>query len=570
MRRSRVAYTPRDRSQGTHLLEAAATYEAARAAFRWRVPARYNLGADVADRRPPDAPALIVEREDGRVERLTFGDVARASNRLANALIGLGLEAGDRVAVLLPQAPETAFAHVAAWKAGLISVPLFVLFADEALEYRLRDSGAKALVTDAANWPKVAAIRDRLPELKRVLVVGGGGIDGTDDFVVTLERASDRFLHAFTHAEDPAIIIYTSGTTGPPKGALHAHRVLLGHLPGVEFPHRFFPQRGDLFWTPADWAWIGGLFDVLFPAWHHGVPVLARRFAKFDPHEAFALMARHGVRNAFLPPTALKLMRQAGAPADHGARLRSIGSGGETLGEELLDWGRATFGLTINEFYGQTECNLVVANDADVMAIKPGSMGRAVPGHDVAIVDEAGHELADDAAGQIAVRAPDPVMFLGYWNNPEATQAKFAGEWLLTGDLGRRDADGYYWYAGRADDVIISAGYRIGPAEIEDCLLRHEAVAMAAAIGVPDALRTEVVKAVVVLRPGHLPSDDLARAIQDHVKTRLAAHEYPRLVEFVAELPLTATGKIMRRELRAREAARAAGVEATQTRRSKT
>ena len=546
------------------LLEPAATYEAARAAFRWRVPARYNLGADVCDRQDAEALALIVEREDGRVERLRFGDVARASNRLANALTGLGLVAGDRVAVLLAQAPETAFAHVAAWKAGLISVPLFVLFAGEALEHRLRDSGAKALITDAANWPKVAAIRDRLPELAQVLVVDGGGVDSTHDFAATLARAKDRFLHAFTHAEDPAIIIYTSGTTGPPKGALHAHRVLLGHLPGVELPHRFFPRAGDLFWTPADWAWIGGLFDVLFPAWHHGVPVLARRFAKFDPHEAFALMARHSVRNVFLPPTALKLMRQAGAPPSHGAKPRSIGSGGETLGAELLDWGRETFGLTINEFYGQTECNLVVANDADIMAVRPGSMGRAVPGHEVAIVDEAGAALAHGVVGQIAVRRPDPVMFLGYWNDAEATRAKFAGDWLLTGDLGRRDADGLFWYAGRADDVITSAGYRIGPAEIEDCLLRHEAVAMAAAIGVPDALRTEIVKAFVVLRPGHAASDALARAIQEHVKTRLAAHEYPRAVEFVAELPLTATGKIMRRELRAREAA------AAQTRRSKT
>jgi acetyl-CoA synthetase len=517
----------------------------------------------VADRQRADALALVVEREDGAVERLSFGEVARASNRLANALTGLGLAAGDRVAVLLPQAPETAFAHVAAWKAGLISVPLFALFGEEALEYRLRDSGAKALVTDAANWPKVAAIRDRLPGLAHALVVGGGGVDGTRDYAATVAAARDRFTHAYTHAEDPAIIIYTSGTTGPPKGALHAHRVLLGHLPGVEMPHRFFPRPGDLFWTPADWAWIGGLFDVLFPAWHHGVPVVARRFAKFDPHEAFALMARHDVRNAFLPPTALKLMRQAGAPAGHGARPRSIGSGGETLGAELLDWGRATFGLTINEFYGQTECNLVVAANADLMPPRPGSMGRAVPGHEVAVVDEAGRKLADGEAGQIAVRRPDPVMFLGYWNDPEATAAKFAGDWLLTGDLGRRDGDGQFWYAGRADDVITSSGYRIGPAEIEDCLLRHEAVAMAAAIGVPDALRTEIVKAFVVLRPGRAPSDELARAIQDHVRTRLAAHEYPRLVEFVPELPLTATGKIMRRELRAREAAKtAAGTKA--------
>jgi acetyl-CoA synthetase len=312
-----------------------------------------------------------------------------------------------------------------------------------------------------------------------------------------------------------------------------------------------------VFWTPADWAWIGGLFDVLLPAWHHGVPVVARRSAKFDPEAACALMARQGVRNVFLPPTALKLMRQDLPSNAAAVRLRSIGSGGETLGAELLEWGRATFDVTINEFYGQTECNLVVSNNADLMPVRPGSMGRAVPGHNVAVIDSRGNVLADGETGEIAVRRPDPVMFLGYWNQPEATREKFALDWLRTGDVGRRDGDGYFWYQGRSDDVITSAGYRIGPAEIEDCLLRHPAVAMAAAIGVPDQLRTEIVKACIVLKPGVAGSDALAREIQDHVRTRLAAHEYPRLVEFLDALPLTATGKVMRRELRAREAARA-------------
>jgi acetyl-CoA synthetase len=411
------------------------------------------------------------------------------------------------------------------------------------------------LVTDLANWPKVAALRARLGDLRAALVIDGKGIDGTLDFAAACAAARDDFPHADTAAEDPAIIIYTSGTTGPPKGALHAHRVLLGHLPGVELPQRFFPQPGDLFWTPADWAWIGGLFDVLLPAWHHGVPVVARRSAKFDPLEAFDLMARHGVRNVFLPPTALKLMRQTGAAAARHVRLRSVGSGGETLGAELLDWGRDAFAVTINEFYGQTECNLVVANNADIMQVRPGSMGRAVPGHRVAVIDETGTELPDGTAGEIAVRRPDPVMFLGYWNNAAATRDKFVGDWLRTGDIGRRDGDGYFWYQGRGDDVITSGGYRIGPAEIEDCLLRHPAVAMAAAIGVPDPVRTEIVKACVVLKPGIRGDDALARAIQDHVRTRLAAHEYPRLVEFVDALPLTATGKVMRRVLRDRDAA---------------
>jgi acetyl-CoA synthetase len=319
----------------------------------------------------------------------------------------------------------------------------------------------------------------------------------------------------------------------------------------VEMPHHFFPQPGDLFWTPADWAWIGGLFDVLMPAWHHGVPVLARRFRKFDPAQAIDLMARHAVRNAFLPPTALKLMRQAGVKAE-GVELRTIASGGESLGSELIDWARATFGITINEFYGQTECNVVVGNDAVILPVRPGSMGRAIPGHEVAVIDNAGHAVPAGTVGAIAVRRPDPVMFLGYWNKPEATAAKFIGDWMLTGDLGRQDEDGYLWYIGRDDDVITSAGYRIGPAEIEECLIGHPSVALAAVVGAPDPVRTEVVMAYLVLRAGHAPSEALKAEVQAFVRSRLAAYEYPRRIVFVDELPMTATGKVMRRVLRQR------------------
>jgi acetyl-CoA synthetase len=538
------------------------TYDETRAAFRWRIPERYNIGADVCDRHAaerPDAVALIFENENGTVERLSFRDLRAQTNRLANALVAHGFNPGDRIGVLLQQCPEAAVAHIAAYKAGLIAVPLFVLFGEDALEYRLGNAGARAVVTDSANLPKLLAIRDRLPELKVIIVTDGGG-SGTLDYRALLAKATDSFTPVDTHADDPALIIYTSGTTGPPKGALHAHRVLLGHLPGVEFPHEFLPQPGDLYWTPADWAWIGGLLDVLLPSLHHGIPVLAHRFRKFDPEAAFALMARHKVRNIFFPPTALKLLRQAGAPANHGARVRTIACGGETLGAELLDWGRATFGVTINEFYGQTECNLVVGCCAKIMEIRPGSMGRPMPGHDVAIVDDDGHALPTGEQGHIAIRRPDPVMFLGYWQNDKATREKFAGDWLLTGDTGRQDQDGYIWYVGRADDVITSAGYRIGPAEIEDCLLKHPAVAMAAAIGVPDPVRTETVKAFVVLKPGQRGDGALAKSIQEHVRTKLAAHEYPREVEFIDALPMTATGKIMRRELRAREAAKKAAL----------
>jgi acetyl-CoA synthetase len=532
------------------MLPKGSSYEEVLRRFTWQVPQRYNIGVDVCDRQRGDALALIFHDKAQPEQRYTFADIKRLSNQFANVLQAYGLKRGDRIGVLLPQAPETAIAHVAAWKLGLISIPLFTLFGEDALEFRLANSGAKAVLSDEAGCAKLAAIRERLPELKVVFTTTGGGA-GFVSFHAELARAGTDFTPLDTSADDPAVIIYTSGTTGSPKGALHAHRVLLGHLPGVEMPHEFFPKPGDLFWTPADWAWIGGLFDVLMPSWHHGVPVLAYRASKFDPEEAFALMAKYGVRNAFLPPTALKLMRQhAGAKPQPGVKLRSIGSGGETLGEELLDWGRTVFGLTINEFYGQTECNLVVANNAPLFPVRAGSMGRAVPGHDVRVVDEQGNPLPDGTHGHIAIRRPDPVMFLQYWGNAEATREKFAGQFLLTGDLGRRDEDGYFWFLGRSDDVITSAGYRIGPGEIEDCLMKHPAVALAAVVGVPDPIRTEVVKAFIVLQPEHRPSDALAREIQDFVKTRLAAHEYPRLLEFVDSLPMTTTGKIMRHKLR--------------------
>ena len=534
------------------MLTAATDYQDLLDRFRWRVPARYNIGVDVCDRwaGDPDRKALIHKRRDGAVETWSFLDLKRRSNRLANALGALGLKRGDRIGILLPQMPETAVAHIAAYKLGAIAVPLFALFGPEALHYRLANSGAKVLVTDRDGLAKLASIRDALPDLREVLCIEGPET-GARSFPDLLRRAKDDFAAADTAADDPALIIYTSGTTGPPKGALHAHRVLLGHLPGVELPQQFFPKPGDLFWTPADWAWIGGLLDVLLPSLHHGVPVLAHRFPKFDPEEAFRLMADFEVRNAFMPPTALKLMRGVERPRGRwNYALRSLGSGGETLGEELLSWGRETFGLTVNEFYGQTECNLVVSNCAGIMPVRPGSMGRPVPGHRVAIIDGDGQVLPPGESGIIAVRRPDPVMFLEYWRNPEATAEKFVGDWLITGDQGMADEDGYLRYVGRDDDVITSAGYRIGPGEIEDCLLRHPAVAMAAAVGLPDPIRTQKVVAFLVLKDGFAGSDRLAGEIQGFVRARLAAHEYPREVRFVDSLPMTATGKIIRRQLR--------------------
>jgi acetyl-CoA synthetase len=520
--------------------------------FTWAIPDRYNIGIDTCDKHADGTGrlALIYVTDTGTTTEFSFDHFRQQSNRFANALIAHGFNRGDRLAILLPQTPETAIAHLAAYKAGLIAVPLFTLFGKEALTYRLSDSGARGIVTDQAGAAKLHAIRPNLPDLERIYVIGPDP-NGSLSFEATLAKASDRFTPVDTGPDDPALLVYTSGTTGNPKGALHAHRVLLGHLPGVELPHDFFPQPGDRFWTPADWAWVGGLLDVLLPAWHHGVPVIAHRARKFDPMEAADLMVRHRVRNTFLPPTALKLMRMAGIRMPQPG-LRSIGSGGETLGAELLDWAAETFGVTPNEFYGQTECNLVAANNSTLFPIRPGSLGRPVPGHALAIVDEDGQELPTGQAGTIAVRRPDPVMFLGYWNSPAATRAKYAGDFLLTGDLASQDPDGYIWFAGRSDDLITSAGYRIGPGEIEDCLIRHPAVSMAAVAGIPDPVRTEAVKAWIVLRAGMTGSPDLAREIQDFVKLRLAAHEYPRHVEFVDELPMTATGKIIRRQLRER------------------
>ena len=536
------------------MLSPAENYDALIAATRWTIPERFNIGVAVCDQQPADKPALINVRPDGEVDTYKFGDLRRLTNKLANVFAGLGLTPGERVGILLPQAPETAISHIACYKAGLIATPLFTLFGEEALEYRLTACTASLVITDRTGLEKISALADRLPSLKAVLCIEDAGDFSTPltrDFHSLLEKASADFSPVDTRADDPALIIFTSGTTGQPKGALHAHRVLLGHLPGVEFPHEFFPQEGDLFWTPADWAWIGGLLDVLLPSLYHGIPVLSYRAAKFDPEEAFHLIGKHKIRNMFMPPTALKLMRQVPDPASRfGTDVRSIGSGGESLGQELLDWGVSAFGVTINEFYGQTECNLVVGNCASLMPVRSGSMGRPVPGHDVAIIDEQGDRLAADEYGMIAVARPDPVMFLRYWNNEEATRAKFIGDWLITGDTGRMDEAGYLWYGGRDDDVITSAGYRIGPGEIEDCLLHHEAVAMSGVVGVPDPLRTERVKAYVVLRDGFEANDTLAKSLQDHVKTKLAAHEYPREIAFLESLPMTTTGKIMRRNLR--------------------
>jgi len=498
--------------------------------------------------------ALIHEKLDGAVERYTFGDLAQLSNCFANALKSDGISLGDRVAVVLPQLPATVIAHLAVYKLGAVAVPMSTLFGPDAFEVRLRDSGTKLIVTDETTLPRIEEIAHRLPNLQRFALTSGSSRARPFTSVEKmLAGGAPVFAAAATRSDDPALLIYTSGTTGAPKGALHGHRVLFGHLPGFELSHDFFPQGEDLFWTPADWAWIGGLMDALFPALHHGRCTFSMESSgAFDPERAMSRMAKHAVRNTFLPPTALKMMRQGDARPPHDLRLRTIMSGGEALGEEMLDWVRERLGVTVNEIYGQTECNYVVGNSSALYPVRPGSMGKGYPGHRVSVVNDLGEPADPDTLGEIAVQRPDPVMFLGYWQNPDATREKYVGDWLLTGDLARVDDEGYLHFAARKDDVINSAGYRIGPTEIESTLIKHPAVAMAAVIGVPDQIRGEVVKAYITTKQGIEGDGRLATDIQAFVKTRLAAYEYPREVEFIDQMPLTTTGKIRRNELRAR------------------
>jgi acetyl-CoA synthetase len=540
-------------------MERLPTYEQLYASFRWNIPARYNIAADVCDRHAadPDKVALIGEGADGKVWRMTFRDVQRKANQLANLLVSVGLAKGDRVMLLLSQNPWTAIAHVACWKAGLVSVPVSTLFAADAIAYRLNHVGIRVVITDAANLEKLLEAKKSAPQTERIYIIDGHGPQA-ESLAACLEAARDSFANLDTAADDPAFLNFTSGTTGNPKGALQAHRSMLGHLPGAEFSLDFFPQPGDVMWSPADWAWLAGLMDVLMPAWYHGVPVVTFRAPRFDPEQAFAIIGRHHVRTTLLVPTMLRLMRQVPDPVRRfGARLRAIYSGGESVGKELLEWGAEVLKLPINEIFGQTECNLVLGSNASVMPIKPGSIGRAVPGHVAAIVDDAGEVQPPGIIGNIALRSPNPVMMLEYWRNPEATRDKYANGWLITGDLGICDEDGYFWFQGRADDVITSGGYRIGPAEIEDALARHPAVVMAAAVGVPDPVRTESIKAFVILKAGYSASSQLVKEIRTFVREHLALHEVPRDVEFVDALPMTTTGKILRRVLRDAERAKA-------------
>ena len=522
--------------------------------FSWSIPGRLNVAEQVCERHQHDGDrvAIYYENSDGERARYSFAQLKEFSDRFANALRAVGVERGDRVAIVLPQTVETIIAHLAIHKLGAISLPLAILFGPEALEYRLRDSSARIAIVHASRYDDTRELQAGLPDLQRVIGCRHG--EPADEFWNLLEKGASGFQMVSTRADDPACLIYTSGTTGPPKGALVAHRAVVGNFTGFEMSQNFFPCAGDVFWTPADWAWTGGLWDALLPALNYGVPVVAFEGRGFDAERACRLMSDYAVTNAFIPPTALKMLRAlSGVNEAHKLRLRSVMSAGEQVGEELIHWGRDALGLTINEMWGQTEFNYIVGNCSAILEPKPGSMGKPYPGHRVDVIDEEGEALATGEEGELAAWCDDPVMFLGYWNNDAATQEKITGNWFRTGDVGYRDEDGFLWFVGRKDDVISSAGYRIGPGEIEDSLLRHPSVLQAAVIGKPDALRGQIVKAFIVLTPGQKASPQLAEEIQQSVRRRLSAHEYPREVEFIDELPMTTTGKVRRIDLRARE-----------------
>jgi acetyl-CoA synthetase len=525
--------------------------------FRWDVPERYNIAAACCGQWAGDRSrfALYWEDESGASAAYSFWDVQIAANRLSNALGALGVKRGDRVALLLPQRPETAIAYIAIFQMGAIALPLSHLFGPDALEYRLNHAEASVAIVEPMTIANLSAVRDRLTHLRHVIGVGGALGSAVHPWEALLARASTSYTCVNTSAEDPALIVYTSGTTGPPKGALKAHRVMIGNVPGFVHSHDFFPQPGDMFWSPADWAWTGGLMDALLPAWLFGIPILGYR-GRFDAERAYHLIEKYGIRNSFLFPTALKLMMKA-VPEPRkrfSLNLRSVMSAGEAVGATVIEWAKEELGVTINEMFGQTEINYVVGNCQAAWPVKPGSIGRPYPGHRVAIIDGDGKELPAGELGEIAVhRKDDPVFFLEYWKNPQATRDKFIGDWGCTGDQAKMDDDGYLWYQGRSDDVIKSSGYRIGPAEIESCLVKHPAVANAAVIGKPDATRGSIVKAFIVLQPGHRPSESLIEQIQNHVRGRLAPYEYPREIEFIDALPMTTTGKVQRKELRKRE-----------------
>ncbi len=554
-------------------------YQQLHASYRWRVPAHVNIASLCSARwarQTPTATAVIYENEHGETARFSYLDLDMASRRMASALTSLGVQRSDRVAIVLPQRFEAAVAHMAVQRVGAIGMPLSILFGADALEFRLGDSGACVAIADESAMATLQKVRAACPMLKHLVAVGDAAGQGDLDWTAALLAPPSAQDPVATGADDAALLIYTSGTTGPAKGALIAQRGLIGNLTGFVASQNWFPQKKDVFWSPADWAWTGGLMDALLPTLYFGMPIVAYH-GRFHPERAFELMQRHQVTNTFLFPTALKAMMKA-VPRPrtrYRLALRAVMSAGESVGDAVFDWCRDAVGVGVNEMFGQTEINYVVGNcgrayGRDGRALpgwpaRPGSMGRAYPGHRVAVIDDQGRECARGMPGDVAVHRldrhghADPVFFLGYWRQAEATRQKYTGDpsdsWCRTGDMAVMDDDGYLWYQGRSDDMFKSAGYRIGPSEIENCLVKHPAVANAAVVPKPDADRGALIKAYVVLAPGYRGDETLVAQLQAHVRERLAPYEYPKEVEFIDALPMTTTGKVQRRELRLREEA---------------
>ena len=525
------------------------TYAEARANFSWDIPTDYNIARDFLRKHDdPDTPALYF-RDDEADRTFSFADLDARSSQLANALADLGIGYGDRVAVVLPQAPENPIAHLACWKLGAISVAMSVLFGPDSIAYRLQDSGAKVVIADTTVVETVREAAASCPDLDAVIEVGGAGDDSFADIVAG--RSTDCEI-ATTDAETPALVLYTSGSTGPPKGVLHTHGLWVGTSPSFLM---YFERDIDdaVFWTPADWAWIGALGNVTFPPLHFGRPIVGSSEGSFDPEAAFSLLADFDVTHAFIPPTALRMMREVERPADrYDLALEVIASGSEPLTPEIVEWVETDFpGVTINEMYGQTEANVFVTTCQGWFDQQLGKVGKLVPGHEMAILDpETGEERPTGEVGEIAIRYDDdPMVYEEYLNNPEATAASRLGEWHLTGDLGRVDEDGYLSFHARTDDVINTSGYRVGPGEIESVLLRHPAVAQVGVIGVPDEERGEIVKAFVQLADGYEPDEELEANLRDRVRTEHSKYAYPRAITFVESLPTTTTGKVKRRAL---------------------
>jgi acetyl-CoA synthetase len=564
--------------------------------FGWQVPEQFNIAQACSARWAADASsarrvAIRAHGVAGEGAALTYGQLQERANRMSQLLVTLGVHRGDRVAIVMPQRFETAVAYMAVFQLGAVAMPLSMLFGPEALEYRLHDSEAVVAICDESSIANVAQVRPACPHLRTVVAVGAAAGQGDVDWDREAGAMDAAFTAARTHADEGAVLIYTSGTTGPPKGALIPHRALIGNLPGFVCSQNWFGFDGRdnaaseaVFWSPADWAWTGGLMDALLPSLYFGRTIVAHN-GRFSAELAFTLMQEHGVTHSFLFPTALKAMMKAYPEPSKQFRLKLRGmmSAGEAVGDAVFAYCREHLGVTVNEMFGQTEMNYVVGNCAmngDTAGgigwpAKPGSMGRPYPGHRVAVIDDEGNECPVGVPGDVAVNRydvhgePDPVFFLGYWKNEDATRRKFTGDWCRTGDLATRDEDGYLWYQGRADDVFKAAGYRIGPSEIENCLVKHPAVVNAAVVPKPDKDRGAVVKAFVVLAPhvaearqiasrGTEAYDaDLIAQLQAHVRGKLAPYEYPKEIEFIDALPMTTTGKVQRRVLRLREEERA-------------